>query len=95
MVILTLLPGINADRTVSLSIVQDASRLLPKSASIPVGNSGELQEFPIDMVNTSNLRVDVVTKDRLTIAVGGMIQERVSEAEAKVPLLGAQAACPA
>lgn len=85
---LAILPRINADRTVSLSIVQDASRLLPKSATIPVGSDGAIQEFPIDTVNTSNLKVDIVAKDRLTVAVGGMIQEEVSNAETKVPLLG-------
>lgn len=85
---LAILPRINADRTVSLSIVQDASRLLPKSATIPVGSAGAIQEFPIDTVNTSNLKVDIVAKDRLTVAVGGMIQEEVSNAESKVPLLG-------
>lgn len=85
---LAILPRINADRTVSLSIMQDASRLLPKSATIPVGSDGAIQEFPIDTVNTSNLKVDIVAKDRLTVAVGGMIQEEASNSETKVPLLG-------
>lgn len=86
---LAILPRINADRSVSLSILQDASRLLPKSATIPVGTTdGSIQEFPIDTVNTSRLKVDIVAKDRLTVVVGGMIQEEASDSESKVPLLG-------
>lgn len=85
---LIVLPRINADRTVTLSIQQDASSLLPKSTTIPVGSNGNIQEFPIDSVNTSNLQVTVIAKDRLAVAVGGMIRERSGDAETKVPLLG-------
>lgn len=85
---LTLLPRINADRTVTLSILQDASNVLPKSATILVGSAGSVQEFPIDTVSTANLQVTVIAKDRLALAVGGMIRERTADAESKVPLLG-------
>lgn len=85
---LVLVPRINADRTVTLAIQQDASTVLPKSTSIPVGSSGSIQSFDIDSVNTANLQVTVVAKDQLTVAVGGMIRERASNAETKVPLLG-------
>lgn len=85
---LVLVPRINADRTVTLAIHQDASTVLPKSTSIPVGTGSAIQSFDIDSVNTANLQVTVVAKDQLTVAVGGMIRERASQADSKVPLLG-------
>lgn len=85
---LSVLPRINADRTVTLSIQQDASTVLPKSTTIPVGTSGNIQAFPIDTVSTANLDVTVVARDGLSVAVGGMIRERKGKGETKVPLLG-------
>lgn len=85
---LTILPRINADRTVTLNILQDSSSVLPKSTVIPVGSDGKIIEFPVDTVNTANLQVTVVAKDRLAVAVGGMIRENKSAANTKVPVLG-------
>lgn len=63
--------------------------MLVGGATIPVsGADGSVQEFPIDTVNTANLKVTVLAKDGLTIAVGGMIRESVSKSIQKVPFLG-------
>jgi len=86
---LRILPKINADRTVSLSVQQDSSSVLPKSTSLPVSDSnGETKEFLIDSVNTANLNATVVAKDGMTVAIGGMIRTTVTNDIQKVPLLG-------
>ncbi len=86
---LQILPRINADRTVTLTIKQDASSVQVGGSIIPVaGSSGNIQEFPIDTVNTANLEANVLAKDGLTVAIGGMIRNSVSKSMQKVPFLG-------
>lgn len=86
---LQILPRINADRTVTLTIKQDASSVQVGGSIIPVaGSNGNIQEFPIDTVNTANLEANVLAKDGLTVAVGGMIRNSVSKSMQKVPFLG-------
>jgi len=86
---LIVLPRINADRSVTLTIDQDNSRINSGGATLPLAMpNGEIYQFPIDTVNTANLQVTAHARDGLTVAVGGMISQRVSDAEEKVPLLG-------
>ena len=82
-------PKINADRTVTLSINQDSSRVLVNSATIPVATgSGEIKAFPIDTVDTAILQGTVIAKDGLSVAVGGLIQDSISNDQQKVPFFG-------
>ncbi|MDR2164925.1 MAG: hypothetical protein LBO79_04700 [Zoogloeaceae bacterium] len=86
---LVILPRINADRSVTLTIDQDNSRILPNSTTLPMAlPDGTVYRFPIDTVNTANLQVTAHARDGLTVAVGGMISQRVADGEDKVPLLG-------
>lgn len=86
---LRILPKINADRTITLSVQQDASSVLPKSTSLPISDGkGGISDFSIDSVNTANLNATVVAKDGMTVAIGGMIRTTISNDIQKVPLLG-------
>ncbi len=86
---LIVLPKINADRTVTLSIAQDQSEVDPASQVLPVPDgSGGVAEFPIDSVRTQNLQGTVVAKDGLTVAIGGLISDTSNVRERKVPILG-------
>lgn len=86
---LVVVPKINADRTVTLFLLQDSSTVNERSAVIPVaGPNGSIQEFPIDTVNTANLQVTVVAKDGMTLAVGGLIRAERTHRDEKVPGLG-------
>jgi len=82
-------PKINADRTVTLDIVQDSSSVLPNSASIPVPKpGGGVDSFFIDSVNTANISGTIVAMDGLTVAIGGLIRTEVTDVIRKVPILG-------
>ncbi|MDR1661939.1 MAG: DUF3438 family protein [Azoarcus sp.] len=86
---LIVLPRINADRSVTLTIDQDNSRIVTGGATMPLAlANGQVYQFPIDTVNTANLQVTAHARDGLTVAVGGMISQRVTDGEEKVPLLG-------
>lgn len=81
-------PKINADRTVTLLINQDSSRVLVNSATIPVATeTGDVKQIPIDTVDTAILQGTVVAKDGLSVAVGGLIQDSVSRDKQKVPFI--------
>ncbi len=82
--VLDILPRINADGTVTLSVVQESTTLKPLNNSILVGTTS----IPIDSVDTANVDATVVAKDGCTIAVGGLIRTENSLAQSKVPFLG-------
>lgn len=86
---LLIVPRINADRTVTLQLSQDASSVNVGAAVIPVvGADGTVTSFAIDTVLTATLQGTVVAKDGMTLAVGGLIRsERTSNVQ-KVPLIG-------
>jgi len=86
---LVVVPKINADRTVTLFLLQDTSQVLESSATIPVpSGDGGVDAFPIDTVQTANLQATVVAKEGMTLAVGGLIRVEVVDTEERVPVLG-------
>lgn len=86
---LTILPRINGDRSVTLSVDQDSSSVKVGDTTIPLyTSSGSVINFPIDTVNTANLQVTAHAQDGMTVAIGGMISESVERHEGKVPVLG-------
>lgn len=85
---LTILPSINADRTVLMRVLQESSRLVPGGGRIPLESDGIINTVSIDTIDKSTLEGTVMAKDGLTVVVGGMITETDSDNERKVPLLG-------
>ncbi len=85
---LQILPKINADRSVTLNIVQDTSSISANSASTTLVVDGKATAVPIDTVVTANVQSTVVAKDGLTVAIGGLISSSSSRADTKVPFLG-------
>jgi len=84
-----ILPHINADRTVTLTITQDSSSVAVGAATIPVaGGGGTVTSFNVDTVNTARIEGTIVATNNLTIAIGGLIRQRMSESRQKVPILG-------
>lgn len=86
---LAILPRINGDRSVSLTVDQDSSTVKIGDGTIPISTaSGTVIYFPIDTVNTANLQVTAHAKHGMTVAIGGMIKETVTRDDEKVPVLG-------
>ncbi|MBL4847089.1 MAG: type II secretion system protein GspD [Planctomycetes bacterium] len=85
---LRVLPRINADRTVTLTILQDVSSISPGGATLPVASpNGGIQSFPIDTVRTSNMEGTVVARDGMTLAVGGLIRKEHVDRRVGIPYL--------
>ncbi|HLX61094.1 MAG TPA: hypothetical protein VKX17_07405 [Planctomycetota bacterium] len=86
---LLITPNINADRTVTLRILQENSTVNHNGATIPIiTNNGSVQQQPVDVVATRSVSGTVVAQDGLTLAIGGLIEENISDVRAQVPLLG-------
>lgn len=84
-----IVPRINADRTVTLVIRQESSTIVPDGGTIPtVDDSGNVEEIPVDTVNTSRLAGTITARDATTIAVGGLFQETESRRESQIPVFG-------
>jgi general secretion pathway protein D len=82
-------PRINDDRTVTLTIDQENSRRIQGGTSIPLSiGSGQILDYPIDTMDTSQIQVAALAKDKLTIAVGGMIRAETSKSRQQIPGFG-------
>ena len=82
-------PNINADRTVTLRILQENSKVVTNGATIPVVTSnGNIVSQPVDVVAARTLSGTLVAKDGLMLAVGGLIEESVTDTRSEVPILG-------
>jgi general secretion pathway protein D len=86
---LLLTPSINSDRTVTLRLLQETSSVNTGGANIPfVATNGTVTNLAVDVVQSRAVSGTVVAKDGLMIAIGGLIQEQVSDQRQEVPILG-------
>ena len=86
-------PNINADRTVTIHLLQENSELAGK-ASIPVtgtdaeSDTGATVNLDIDYVESRSLTGTFVAKDKMTIMAGGLIKESEEETYYRTPFFG-------
>jgi general secretion pathway protein D len=85
---LTILPSINADRSVVMRLIHENSSPSVGGGRITVVAGGKTHEVPIDTVDKSTMEGTVLAKDGYTVAVGGMMRTSQTDNESKVPLLG-------
>jgi general secretion pathway protein D len=85
---LLLTPNINQDKSVSLRILIEQSTLSPTKATIPVQVAGSLIDANIDVVQTKTFSGTIIARHGAAIAVGGLIEDKASDVENKVPVLG-------
>jgi general secretion pathway protein D len=85
---LTILPSINADRTVVMRLIQETSQVQVNGARIPVVTGGTVTDATIDTIDTSTIEGTAMAKDGLAVVIGGMITQAESDTVRKVPLLG-------
>jgi general secretion pathway protein D len=84
---LLITPNINADKTVTLRLLQENSAVSPNRARIPVdGDSGETRE--VEYVESRSLAGTFVAKDDMMVLAGGLIKETEEEIYTKTPVLG-------
>lgn len=83
---LLITPNINADRTISLRVLQENSDVKTGAASIPVVTStGEVINQPVDVVGSRSVSGTVIAKDGLSLALGGLVQEGIEIREEGIP----------
>ena len=86
---LLITPNINADRTVTLRLMQENSSINEAGASIPVGtSSGMVQNVSVDVVASRTISGTFVVKDGLAAAIGGLIEEQKLDQREQIPWLG-------
>ncbi|MEL6895540.1 MAG: hypothetical protein AAFP90_05495, partial [Planctomycetota bacterium] len=86
---LLITPSINADRTVTLRILQERSTIDENGANVQIPDgTGGFTEQPIDIVNSKTYSGTVIAKDGMTLALGGLIDESVADNREHVPVLG-------
>jgi general secretion pathway protein D len=87
---LYLMPSINADRTITIDILQDKSSIVRNGTQLPYFDNKDqaIKHQTIDAVNQANIKTVVIAKDGLTVALGGMVSSSTSLQTSKVPLLG-------
>lgn len=85
---LLITPNVNADRTVTLRILEETSTDIPNGANIPVPTtSGTITEVPVDTVGRETIAGTVVAMDGETLAFGGLIQESLNDTRSEVPVV--------
>jgi len=86
---LLITPSINADRTVTLRVVQENARRVINGGRIPVLNpNGGITNQEVDTVNRSTISGTIVAKDAMAVILGGLIEDEVSDSRKQVPGLG-------
>jgi general secretion pathway protein D len=86
---LLITPSINADRTVTLRVVQENARRVLNGGRIPVLNTnGVITNQEVDTVNRSTVSGTVVAKDGMAVVCGGLIEDEISDDREQVPGLG-------
>ncbi|MCC6511311.1 MAG: hypothetical protein IT423_19575 [Pirellulaceae bacterium] len=87
---LLITPNINADRTVTLRVIEENSERVLSGSSIPVpATSGTgVTNVNVDTVRRRTISGTIVAQDGMAVALGGLIEEQVSDARDQVPVLG-------
>lgn len=87
---LLITPNINADRTVTLRVVEENSERVLGGASIPVPDvdGSGVTAVRVDTVRRRTVSGTVVAQDGKAVALGGLIEEHVSDAKDQIPVLG-------
>jgi len=87
---LLITPNINADRTVTLRVVEENSERILSGASIPIpaANGNGISSVSVDTVRRRTVSGTIVAQDGMAVAMGGLIEEQVNDARDQIPILG-------
>ena len=87
---LLITPNINADRTVTLRVVEENSERILSGASIPIPatNGNGISSVNVDTVRRRTVSGTIVAQDGMAVAMGGLIEEQVNDSRDQIPILG-------
>jgi len=87
---LLITPNINADRTVTLRVVEENSERILSGASIPIpaADGSGISSVSVDTVRRRTVSGTIVAQDGMAVAMGGLIEEQVNDARDQIPILG-------
>ena len=83
---LLITPNINADKTVTLRLLQENSNIGPDKAKIPVDGTTDMRE--VEYIESRSLTGTFVAKDGQIVLAGGLIKESDEVSYWRVPFLG-------
>jgi len=87
-------PSINADRTVTLRVLQEDSLINPQGATVLIPTGTGFEDQSVDVVASRSVSGTFVAKDRIPVVIGGLISEDIHANStgvpglSKIPLLG-------
>lgn len=87
---LLITPNINADRTVTLRVVEENSERILGGGSIPIPDTdgSGVTTVNVDTVRRRTVSGTIVAHDGMAVALGGLIEETISDGRDQVPVLG-------
>ena len=80
--------NINADRTVTLRLLQETSAVNEDGASILVPSGTSFTTETVDTVTSQSASGTIVARDGMLLAFGGLIEETESDQREQLPILG-------
>jgi general secretion pathway protein D len=86
-VTLLITPNINADRTVTLRIVQESSDV-DSTATVLVPDEEGFSQQTVNVVSSQSVSGTIVAKSDLAVVFGGLIEQGVKDQKEQVPILG-------
>lgn len=85
---LLITPSINADRSVTLRILQETSNIVQNGATVLVPTDTGFAPQDVDIVRSRTVSGTIVAKDGLSVAIGGLIDEAAQDNRSGVPVIG-------
>ncbi|MCG8649433.1 MAG: hypothetical protein MI861_06355, partial [Pirellulales bacterium] len=87
---LLITPNINADRTVTLRVVEENSERELGGGSIPIPDADGVgvTNVNVDTVRRRTVSGTIVAHDGMAVALGGLIEESVGDGKDQLPVLG-------
>jgi general secretion pathway protein D len=80
--------NINADRTVTLRLLQETSQVNEDGATILVPTGPTFTSQSVDTVQSQSASGTIVARDGMLLAFGGLIEETESDQREQLPILG-------
>jgi len=86
---LIMTPSVSTDHSINMNLLIDRSAVSVSQSTIRVEDgNGNITPVPIDTIDRRSFAGNIIMKDNIPVAIGGLITERASDIENKVPVLG-------